>query len=287
VKDAILHAAGRAFRRGAPRAPLRLRKPAAILVHRLPGQLKEAVIRALLHDWAAAEPAEYHRFMWSNHLLYAKYYDFRQIEYSRGEYFSKLHPLRVEILETAAACLRDHGVSPETEVRSVLDVGSSLGYLLRYAETTVFPGAQRLLGVDIDAYAIAEGTTYLRGIGSAVELRVADIDALESVAGSEPFDLVTCTGVLQYLDEEAASAAVATMLKHSAKLLALSGLASEDTDNALLERSQVRKYDCSIIHNFDRMVAESGGRGITRRWAGREVVEGRHGAYFVIAAPAG
>jgi SAM-dependent methyltransferase len=282
-----MHAAGRAVRWGAPHAPLRLRMSAASLVHRLPGHLDEAVIPALLHDWAAAQPAEYHRFIWSKHLLYAKYYDFRQIEYSRGEYFSKLHPLRIEILETAAACLRDQGVSPETGVRSVLDVGSSLGYLLRYAETTTFPGAQRLLGIDIDEYAIGEGTTYLRGIGSAVELRVADIDALESVAGPEPFDLVTCTGVLQYLDEGAASKAVATMLKHSAKLVALSGLASEDMDNAMLEHPQVRPHDGSIIHNFDRMVAESGGRVITRRWAGREDVEGRHGAYYVIAAPAG
>ena len=77
------------------------------------------------------------------------------------------------------------------------------------------------------------------------------------------------------------------MLQHSAKVLALSGLASEDVDNATLERSEVRPYDRSMIHNLDRMVAENGGRVFARRWAGRETVEGRYGAYFVVAAPPG
>ena len=285
MKDALLRVAVRALRRGAPHAPLAMRKRAAILVHRLPGRSKDTVIPVLLHDWAIADPAEYHRFIWSNHLLYAKYYDFRQIEYSRGDYFTKLHPLRVEILEAAAVSFRDRGESSDTDVKSILDVGCSLGYLLRYAETTVFPDAHRLLGIDIDSFAIAEGTAYLRGLGSAVELRVADIDGLDSVAGAEPFDLVTCTGVLQYLDEATATDAVAKMLRHSTKLVVLSGLASEAVDNALLEQSEVRPYDRSSVHNFDRMVAESGGRVVTRRWAGREVVEGRQGAYFVVATP--
>jgi SAM-dependent methyltransferase len=285
VRDAIIRAAGRAFRLVAPIAPLGLRKKAAVAVNRFPGELKDAVIIALLREWASTMPAEYHRFIWSNHLLYAKYYDFRQIEYSRGAYFSKLHPLRVELLETTAACLRDHGLAPELDVRSVLDVGSSLGYLLRYAETTVFPRAERLLGIDIDAYAIGEGAVYLQGIGSSVELQVADLGALESVVGSESFDVVTCTGVLQYVDEEEASKAVRAMLERSSKLLALSGLASEEADNAALERSQVRGYDRSMIHNFDRMIAESGGRVVARRWAGDEMLDGRRGAYLVIAAP--
>jgi 2-polyprenyl-3-methyl-5-hydroxy-6-metoxy-1,4-benzoquinol methylase len=285
VKDALLRVAGRALRRGAPHVPLAMRKRVAILVRRLPGRLNDAVIPILLQDWATADPAEYHRFIWSNHLLYAKYYDFRQIEYSRGEYFSKLHPLRVEILEAAAASLRSRGESPDTDVKSILDVGCSLGYLLRYAETTVFPDAHRLVGIDIDSFAIAEGAAYLRGIGSAVELRVADVDGLDSVAGAEPFDLVTCTGVLQYLDEAEATDAVAKMLRHSTKLVVVSGLASEAVDNAQLEHSHVRPYDRSIVHNFDRMVTESGGRVVTRRWAGSEIVDGRHGAYFVVATP--
>ncbi len=283
LKRAILSSTGSA----APKlAPLRVRKATAKVLNRLPGRQKEALILALLHDWASEEPAEYHRFIWSNHLSYARYYDFRQFAQSRATYFERLHPLRVELLDMVAAHLRDQGIAPETDVASLLDVGASLGYLPRYAETTMFPAARRLLGIDIDAYAVAEGVAYLGTVKSSVELEVADIDGLESLVGDECFDVITCTGVLQYLEQDAASKAVGTMLRHASKLLALSGPAYPDVDNATLVRSEVRSYDRSLIHNFDRLITENGGRIVARRWAGREVVEGKSGVYLVVGAPA-
>jgi hypothetical protein len=35
------------------------------------------------------------------------------------------------------------------------------------------------------------------------------------------------------------------------------------------------------------MIVEHGGRIVARRWAGRELVEGRLGAYLVVAVPPG
>jgi 2-polyprenyl-3-methyl-5-hydroxy-6-metoxy-1,4-benzoquinol methylase len=266
-------------------APLSVRKRAARAVDRLPGRQKEAVILALLQDWATAEPAAYHRFVWSNHLSYARYYDFRDFPQSRSAYFERPHPLRVELLELVATYLRDQGIDPSVDVGSLLDVGSSLGYLLRYAETSVFPAATRMLGVDIDAYAIHEGAAHLARAGSAVELAVGDAGGLDALVGDERFDIVMCTGVLQYLDEPTATAAVGAMLGHTAGALALSGPAWPDADNATLSRSQFRDYDRSLIHNFDRMVASHGARVVARRWAGRdEQVEGKAGAYLVVAA---
>jgi SAM-dependent methyltransferase len=277
--------AGRAVRRASPLLPLGVRKSSAQLAHRVSPPLADLLIPALLHDWAAAEPDDYHRFVWSHHLLYAKYYDFRGIEHSRGRYFERLHPFRVETLAAVAACLREQGYEAERDVHSMLDVGCSLGYLLRYAEQELFTAAQRLVGIDIDPVAIAEGTAFLRERGSAVELHVADIEALADVGGPDPFDVVTCTGVLQYLDESNATSAVADMLRRTGKFLALSGLACEDIDNGQIDRSRVRPYDGSRYHNFDRMVTESGGRILARRWDGHYRLEGRVGAYYVVAAP--
>ena len=271
-----------ATRSAAPRiAPLTVRKSVVKVLNRVPGRQKEGLILALLNDWAAREPSEYHQFIWSNHLSYAQYYDFRQIRDSRGAYFERLHPLRAELFEMVAADLRDDGLAPESDVTSFLDVGASLGYLPRYAETTMFPAARRLLGVDIDAYAVAEGAAYLRSVGSAVELKVAEIGRLDDVIGTERFDVVMCTGVLQYLDQEAAARAVRAMLGLASMRLALSGLAA-NLDNATLSGSQVRPYDGSFIHNFDRMITDNGGRIVARRWGGRELIEGL-GAYLIVA----
>ena len=274
-------------RQAAPKlAPLGARKAAARALNRIPGRYKEALILALLHDWATGDPAAYHQFIWANHLSYAQYYELgRDGLAGRGTYFTRMHPLRVELFELVSSYLRGQGVDPLTEVGSLLDVGTSMGYLPYYAETTAFPGARRLLGIDIDAHAIADGITYLNGVGSSVELKVADIYGLEAVVGDERFDVVSCTGVLQYLEEEAATRAVGAMLARATKVLALSGLVDPDVDNGTLARSGVRDYDRSFIHNFDRMVAAHGGRVVARRWGGREFVEGL-GAYLVVATPA-
>ena len=42
-------------------------------------------------------------------------------------------------------------------IKSIFDVGCSAGYLLRFMETELFPGATTLEGNDIDEYALANG----------------------------------------------------------------------------------------------------------------------------------
>jgi SAM-dependent methyltransferase len=281
MKRAILRSLGRV----APRvAPLHVRKGIATRIDRVPGHQKEALILALLTDWAESDPAEYHRFIWSNHLSYARYYDFRDFPQSRGKYFTRLHPLRLELMTMVVAYLQLKGIDATSEVTSFLDVGCSLGYLPWFAEKT-FPAATRIVGIDIDSFAIEEGREHLRREGSAVTLEVGDVTDIDVVVGNGRFDVVTCTGVLQYLDEPAATQAVATMLGRTSRVLALSGPACAETDNRDLEHSRLRTYDHSLLHNFDRMVAAAGGLVVARRWEGRETVEGKHGAYLVVAAP--
>ena len=261
----------------APRlAPLSARKSIARLVDKIPSRRREQVILALLEDWATEEPAEYHRDLWSNHLSYARFYDREQIDMNR------LNPLRLELLELACEHLRSVGIAPERDIRSYADVGCSLGYLARHAETTAFPAAARILGIDIDETALVEGAGYLRDVGSRVELRRADVVDLDSVLGAEMFDVITCTGVLQYLEEDQAEAAVAVILRHTTRLFCVSGPAAPDVDNAVLKHSEVRGYDRSGIHNFDRMIDQAGGRVVARRWGGEELVLG-NSVYLVVA----
>jgi SAM-dependent methyltransferase len=259
-------------------APLRARKRLARLVNKIPTPRREQVILAILDDWARSDPAEYHRYLWSNHLSYAHYYDRVQID------MAVLNPLRLELLQLGCDHLRSIGVTPETDVCSFADIGCSLGYLPRYAETSGFPAATRIIGIDIDETALSDGASYLQDVGSGVELKVGDIVDLDAVLGDEKFDVITCTGVLQYLEEAEAAAAIATMLSHATRLFCISGPASADVDNATLERSRVRAYDRSGIHNFDRMIELAGGRVVARRWGGEELVVG-NSVYLVIAEP--
>jgi len=267
--------------RTAPRvASLRVRKAVARLVDKLPSSTSEWLILALLEDWATDAPSEYHRFLWSNHLSYARFYDSSQIDIG-----GSLNPLRLELLELACSHLRSVGVEPGTDIRSFADIGCSLGYLPRYAETTAFPGASRFLGIDIDETAITDGANYLRAVGSRVELRVADIADLDAVLGDERFDVITSTGVLQYIGEEHAARAVVEILQRTTHLFCVSGPAAPEVDNSTLERSHVRAYDRSWIHNFDRMIERAGGHVVARRWGGEELVL-ENSIYMVVGAPA-
>lgn len=48
-------------------------------------------------------------------------------------------------------------------------------------------------------------------------------------------------------------------------MVALSGLAHPDIDNASLEKSSIREMDGSFIHNIDAMVKKACGNIIARR----------------------
>lgn len=261
--------------------PLSIRKRMAVWVHRRPWI--DADRRAwwsveLLRDLAVTNVDEFHQFLWTHHLGYAKSYEaaerfgVQNVKTSRRIFFVDLRD--------HVAKLDEFG---ERGIKSVFEVGCSLGYQLRLIETDVFPGATKLAGIDIDRYAIESGSHHLRSVGSKIALQCGDTRELERLLGGETYDLIICTGVLMYLNEAAAGEAIDTMLRHG-RLLALAGLAHPEIDNARLSASGVRASDRTFIHNFDAMVANAGGRLIGRRWEGNRDVDGNT-IYFLFASP--
>lgn len=230
----------------------------------------------LVRDFAETDVDAFHRFLWSHHLGYAESYEatrrfgVQNVKASRMIFFSDLRDQVVQLDALGAQ-----------GVRSVFEVGCSLGYQLRFIETDVFPSATELSGIDIDSYAIESGLKYLQGTGSRVTLQCGDMRELERWLRGKKYDLMICTGVLMYLNETAAGQAVATMLRHS-RVLALAGLAHPRIDNALLRHSDVRTADKSFIHNIDRMVEDQGGHIAWRRWEGDRDFDGNT-VYFVFA----
>jgi SAM-dependent methyltransferase len=263
--------------------PLRLRKGLAIWLNRRawidPGD-RAYWATELLADFAATDVNAYHKFLWRHHLAYAETYEialrfgYDKLNQTRRLFFAEL-PQRL-----AAA-----GVASARDVRSVLEVGCSLGYLLRYIETDVFPSATRLEGLDIDVRAIEEGARYLREQGSKIELHVGDMEEMRPILGDSRFDLVLGSGVLLYLDEPSAAKLVATMLRYTGKLLAITALAHPETDNSSLGCSVPRARDGTWIHNVDRMIFDGGGRVVARRYEGAKLVDGNT-VYFLYAVPA-
>src|SRR5215813_1788513 len=98
----------------------------------------------LLRDLADYDPNCLHRFLWSRHLTYAASYDVSRFG------AEKLDVSRRMLFADIQEHLRGRSISPECDVASVFEAGCSLGYVLRYAETDVFPSATRLIGVDVD-----------------------------------------------------------------------------------------------------------------------------------------
>jgi SAM-dependent methyltransferase len=235
--------------------------------------------RELLRDFAERDPDGYHRFLWSHHLAYAETY-----EAERRFGVDNIHPTRRLLFDELRRCLADQDVVPERDVAAVLEVGCSLGYLLRELETGLFRGAATLDGIDLDARAIAVGQAWLAAAGSRVRLMVGDMAALATLVGDRRYDVVLCAGTLMYLREAPAAEVVAAMLRRTRRLLVLAGLAHPERDNAELTASAVRERDGTFIHNLDAMVARAGGRVARRRWDGPRMVDGNT-IYFVLAAP--
>ena len=233
-------------------------------------------VQELLRDLAEKDINEYHKFLWSNHLSYAETYEVasrfgrENMKMSRTMFFDDLEQHLASVPMHAA------------DVKSVFEVGCSLGYQLRYLETDLFPAATVLEGADIDAYAIQAGTEYLAGIGSKVRLTCQDMELLERSLGSRQYDVILCTGVLMYLKEEEARQLVSVLLRHTGGMIGFSGLALPDRDNADMEQSVPRESDHSFIHNIDSMVKDAGGRIVARRWEGSRIVDGNT-IYFVFA----
>ena len=233
-------------------------------------------VTELLRDQAERDPDAYHRFLWTHHLGYAETY-----EVPRRFGAANIHQTRHLLFADLRAHLRGRGVDPR-DIRSVFEVGCSMGYLLRFIETDVFPGAHTLAGIDIDRYAIRAGSDWLATQGSKVRVAAGDMADLDQVLGAQRFDVLLCAGVLMYLNRAAAADVVRAMLRHAGRVVALAGLAHPERDNGELEESDVRRRDGTFIHNFDAMVRQGGGRVVARRWEGPRVVDGNT-IYFVLA----
>jgi len=231
-------------------------------------------------DWADKDPIGLHKFLWEHHLGYARTY---AIETRFG--YDNFNETRQIFFRELREHLIEAGVNPDTDIDSVFEVGCSLGYLLRYLETDVFPAAARLEGVDIDRKAVEEGLAYLHTLGSKVRLTRGDMEDLDDMLEGEIYDIMVCAGTLLYLDYEHAEALVERMFRHTGVLVALAGLAYEDCDNRDMEASVSRASDCTFIHNIDAMVASAGGQVVARRWEGGKMVDGNT-VYFVFARPA-
>ena len=232
----------------------------------------------VLRDLADRDPNAFHRFLWSHHLAYAESYDVAQR--LAGD---ALHPTRHVFLTELQETLGQAGIA-QNRIDSVLDVGASLGYVLRHMERNVFPNATRFDGVDIDEYAVEQGAAFLARTGSRVRLHTADMSMLDEVVGAQEYDIVLSTGTLIYLKEAESRAVIASMLRRTRRVLALSGLAHPAVDNATLTQSAVRERDGTFIHNLDAMVEAAGGRVIRRRWDGARQLDGNT-IYFVFAVP--
>ncbi len=232
----------------------------------------------LIRDWAEKDVNAYHKFLWSEHLGYAKLYDSAN---SFGA--EKILPSRRLLFEDLLACLQDQGLDPARDVRSIFEVGCSQGYLLRYAETELFPAATEIAGIDIDGTAIEAGKAYLTQQGSKIRLERADMSDLANVLGKKSYDVILCAGVLLYLKQPAAEEVVRTMVGHARYVVAIAGIGHPVCDNALLTASEQRPWDAGMIHNIDAMVEKAGGKVLLRRWEGAREINGQR-IHFVFAS---
>ena len=278
MRDAPLRAAACAARFARCVLPIAVRKRlvSEMAKRHLPGQVTIGI--ELLRDLARDDAVGFHQYLWANHLAYAATYELGRFAPGAVE------ADRVRLFELLCTELRRQGLDPRTDIHSVLDAGCSLGYLLRHAETSVFPAATQLTGIDIDAQAVGLGTLHLRRLGSRVELTVARMEQLDGVLAGRRFDVALSCGSLMYLDQAHATRAVASLLGHADRVVGLIDRAHPIHDNASLSRSAVRNLDETWIHNLDSMVQAASGNVMFRHWHPPSGT-GDRGLYMLIAAP--
>jgi SAM-dependent methyltransferase len=274
------------MRRGLRRAvrsaiPLPLRMRLAIWLNRQRWFTNDYLAKGLVGDLGLRDPQAFHKFLWKHHFMgYARWYD------SENELFSadRMQPSRRMLFDDLESVLRQLGLQ-RSDIGSILEVGCSLGYLLRHLETDVFPECREFMGLDIDEPAIRKGTEYLKQQGSKVVLAHGDMEELDCILGSRTFDLVFAAGVLSYLDEANAARVVSMLLKRTNKVLALAGLACGGRDNRELEASESSpNHERQWIHNFEAMVSAAGGRAVMSRWEGAKLFN-LQTIHFVFAVP--
>jgi SAM-dependent methyltransferase len=261
--------------------PLSLRIRLALWLNRQRWFARDHVAVGLVRDLRSRNPKEFHKFLWKHHFMgYARWYD------SEDELFSteQMQPSRRLFFDDLLSVVRELGLQPP-DIRSILEAGCSLGYLLRYLETEMFPGCQDIVGIDIDAPAICKGKEYLKQVGSKVVLAHGDMEDLDRLLGSRTFDFVFAAGVLSYLDERDAARVVSILLHRTNRILAFAGLACTSRNNNQLDRSEISpNHEDQWIHNFAAMVSAAGGRVIKVRWEGEKLYN-LQTIYFVFAVP--
>jgi SAM-dependent methyltransferase len=268
-----------------------IRRTSGILAKTLPLSTRQAFIArmkwtyvpgwfefcmGMLDDLRRDDPDALHRFLWANHLAYAASYE---VPARFGS--SNLNPGRRILFDEIDRHLRLCGVDSRRDVRSVFEVGCSMGYLLRHLELEVFPSASTLHGLDIDRYAIETGTTHLRSMQSGVKLFHADMAATRDVMGGRIYDVVICCGVLMYVNENTAEEVVRTMLLHAGRVVGIICLAP---DGAPPQRSQPRTSDGAFIHNVEDMIERAGGQLVSSKWI-EPSISGSSRACAILATP--
>jgi SAM-dependent methyltransferase len=243
---------------------------------RLPGWFEFCM--GMLDDLRRHNPDALHGFLWSNHLAYAKSY-----EISDRFGASNVNPSRRILFDDITGHLRSRGLDPRRDIRSVFEVGCSMGYLLRHLEVEVFPSSSTLHGLDIDSYAIETGQKHLRSVQSRVKLHLTDMAAAEDVMGNRIYDVVICCGALMYVNESRAAHVVRTMLLHSGHLVGLICLAQTGQGHASRQRSETRVSDGAFIHDVDGMIHRAGGRVLSSKWIGSST-SGSSPAYVILAS---
>jgi SAM-dependent methyltransferase len=265
--------------------PLDLRKQIAVWMNRqhwLPARDRWSI--GIIRDLQASDPKAFHKFLWGNHISgYAQWYDSEDL-FDSNKMNGSEHTCR-EFFKDLIAAIKDIGFNPASDIRSVLEVGCSLGYTLRFIEKDIFANSDELIGIDIDGSAIEKGIRYLTSTGSKVRLIRGDMEELDRSVGERTFDFVFATGVLSYLDETDATRVVSEMLRRTNKVMALVGLCSKFIDNRELRQSKMSiDHNNQWVHNFDALVKKAGGKVVRRRWQESGELNNQT-TYFVFAVP--
>jgi 2-polyprenyl-3-methyl-5-hydroxy-6-metoxy-1,4-benzoquinol methylase len=230
----------------------------------------------VLGDLRRRDPQTLHRFLWSNHLAYAARY-----EVERKFDSHNINPTRHVLFRQILEYHKVRSLDPHEHVRSVFDVGCSLGYLLRHIEVSLFPSAAPLEGIDIDRHAVQAGMSYLQSVRSRVELFEADLSRTAEFMRGRQYDLVLCCGVLMYANEDTARSALQAMFAHCRRLVGVICLAYSPHRRAR-RNSEVRRSDGAYVHDMHRMIREAGGTPVSSTWVGT-ATSGSSPSYVILA----
>lgn len=240
---------------------------------KLPTPFRFEFAMGMLTDLRHRDPVALHRFLWSNHLAYAARYE---VPHRFGA--SKINPTRHVLFDSISAHLRSRGFDAGTDIRSVLEIGCSQGYLLRHLETTMFRSATTLHGLDLDAHAIRTGSAHLDSAGSRVRLFAGDIETAEKIIGSETYDVVLCCGVLMYVNASIAEQVVRMMFTRVVRLVGLICLAP------LKGQCGLRASDGAFVHDMVPLIDKAGGKVLSSRWIGTPT-SGSSPSHVIVAEP--